>query len=97
MTIQDDYNTLNTIKSDNQDLLSKLYRDLETPDLSPSRKLNIYIKNPYAFPSIIYINNLDTFSDTLFKQRKQINPQILKEKNIILNNNRTTTKRFFLK
>ncbi len=67
MTIQDDYNILITTKSDNWDLLSKLYRDLETPDLSFSGKLNIYIKTLYAFVFTVRINGLGALSDILLK------------------------------
>ena len=97
MAIQDDHNTLNTTESGNQDLLSKLHRDLETPNLSPSRKLNIYIKTSYVFPFTIHINNLDAFSNTLLRQRKWTDSQILRKRNIILDNDRAAVKKFFLK
>ena len=71
MTIQDDLSILNTAESGNQDLFSKLYQDFETPDFSPSGKLNIYIKIPYAFPSVVRINGLgaaerESFIDKLY-------------------------------
>ena len=75
----------------------KLYRDLETPDLSSSRKLNIYIKTSYVFLSAVRINNLGAFSDILLKQRKWTNSQVLRKRNIILSNNRAAAKEFFFK
>ena len=78
-------------------MFSKLYRDFETPDLSSFGKLNIYIKTPYAFLSAVRINNLDALSDVLFEQRKWTDPQVLRKRNIVLNNNRAAAKGFFLK
>jgi len=74
-----------------------LYRDFETPDLSPSGKLNVYIKISYAFSSTVRINNLGALSDILFGQRKWIDPQILRKRNIVLGNDRAAVKEFFLK
>ena len=78
-------------------MLSKLYRDLETPDLSPSGKPNVYIKTPYAFPSTVRINDLGALSNALLGQRKWTDPQILRKRNIILGNNRAAAQEFFLK
>ncbi len=97
VAIQDDHSILDTTESGNQDLLSKLYRDLETPDLSSSGKLNIYIKTPYVFSSAIRINNLGALSDALLKQRKWTDPQVFRERNIILGNDRAAAQEFFLK
>ena len=75
----------------------KLYRDLETPDLSPSEKPNIYTKTPYAFSFAVRVNGLGALSDTLLGQRKWTDPQVLRERNIILDNNRAAAQKFFLK
>jgi len=53
------------VESGNWNLLSKLYRNLETPDLSPSEKLNVYIKTSYVFLFAVRINGLGALSDTL--------------------------------
>ena len=70
ITIQDDHSILDIAESGNWDLFSKLYRDLETPDLSSSGKLNIYVKIPYAFSFAVYISGLSALSDALLGQRK---------------------------
>ena len=75
----------------------KLYRDLETPDLFSSEKLNIYVKTPYVFLSAIRISGLDALSDALLKQRKWTDLQVLRERNIVLGNDRAAVKEFFLK
>ncbi len=77
-------------------MFSKLYRDLETPDLSPE-KLNVYVKTFYAFPSTVRVNSLGAFSDILLRQRKWTDPQVLRERNIVLGNNRAAAQEFFLK
>ena len=79
---------MDTVESGNWDLFSKLYRDIETPDLSSFGKLNVYIKIPYVFPSAVRINDLGALSDALLRQRKWTDPQVLRERNIILDNNR---------
>src|SRR6266498_2895854 len=68
-----------------------------TSDLSPSGKPNVYIKTPYVFPSVVRINGLGALSDALLGQRKWTDPQILRERNIILGNDRAAAKGFFLK
>src|SRR6266498_5144946 len=68
-----------------------------TSDLSPSGKPNVYIKTPYVFPSVVRINGLGALSDILLGQRKWTDPQVLRERNIILGNNRAAAKKFFLK
>ena len=97
MAIQDDHSILDTAESGNWDLFFKLYRDLEIPDLSLSGKLNVYIKTFYVFFSAVRVNGLGALSDVLFGQCKWIDSQVLRERNIILDNDRAAAKEFFLK
>ncbi len=97
VAIQDDYSILDTAESGNQDLFFKLYRDLETPNLSSSGKPNVYVKISYVFPSTVRVNGLGVFSDALFGQCKWTDSQVLRERNIVLGNDRAAAQKFFLK
>ena len=75
----------------------KLHRDLETSDLSSFGKSNVYVKIFYVFFSAVRISGLGVFFDVLLKQRKWTDSQVLRERNIVLGNDRAAAQEFFLK
>jgi hypothetical protein len=88
VAIQDDHLTLEVVEGGTWNDLSQAHRDLVPAAKTPSGHPFMYGRVPFKFPAAVELSGLGALSDALVGRRQWTSPAVIKERNIILGNDR---------
>jgi hypothetical protein len=88
VAVQDDGETLEVAEGGTWSMLSETHRDQTSPKATPSGLPNRYGATPFRFPAGVELVGLGAISDVLVCRRRWNSPAVLKERNILLGDDR---------
>jgi hypothetical protein len=87
VAIQDDHETMETVKMGTWKEIADAHRDLKAAPRSPSGKPNVYGDIPYRFPASLPLILKSPLSNALVGRTRWDKPDVSEERNLVLGSN----------